>query len=524
MGEKVGDGVRNSAILDLVPAGMAELFLTRSDLRTFEARIGFIKEQLNHERGIFVAGKESGTKTAAARKSEPAPMDLNSLVQQFQEWNWTPFEQAKEEETQSSDPKEEVNQFLCAMRRFAQKGKGDKGGGKGGGGGHAEVEKFDGNCNYCGKYGHRLNQCRQKDADMKEKGGGKGKSGGKGKKGGWKGKGLNYFGEEEDFGEEEGNEETPFPWMLASLTCRPCGAKAVATIVNRQEGGGNRFAALAQEDLDGEEELSTNEEVLDDTMQCFEVQHMSVHERVAPGAEETQAPGSQSVFREGASTDPKCLTPLVDPTSRFPGDSHPAMGPGTSLEHPGQLHKLPGDPPGGSGESTGDHPAPSGKGPDGSPRRLLAGGVRRECCGECSGASQGTSGVPNGHLGTPQGCLKGPRGPPGGAQRPPGTPRVPPGTPQKVFTLNALQGEHTLGSSRDPPGTPADPPGTPWGPPWARPGALLGPYQDSSDTSGWRIPEPEISQTSPKDPLLAKEPSYDRLRAGEGAPQIQKEN
>ena len=29
---------------------------------------------------------------------------------------------------------------------------------------------FQGNCHYCGAYGHRINECRKKDADMKGKG------------------------------------------------------------------------------------------------------------------------------------------------------------------------------------------------------------------------------------------------------------------------------------------------------------------------------------------------------------------
>ena len=43
--------------------------------------------------------------------------------------------------------------------------KGGKGGKKGKGKG------FQGNCNYCGKYGHRLNVCWVKNQDMKAKGG-----------------------------------------------------------------------------------------------------------------------------------------------------------------------------------------------------------------------------------------------------------------------------------------------------------------------------------------------------------------
>ena len=56
---------------------------------------------------------------------------------------------------------------------------------KGGEGGKGEKGKgFQGNCNYCGKSGHRLNECWVKDQDMKAKGGSwSNKGGGKGPKG-----------------------------------------------------------------------------------------------------------------------------------------------------------------------------------------------------------------------------------------------------------------------------------------------------------------------------------------------------
>ena len=52
-----------------------------------------------------------------------------------------------------------------------------KGGGKGSKGGGGE---FEGNCNHCGKRGHRLRDCWEKDKEMQQKGKGKGKDGGKG--------------------------------------------------------------------------------------------------------------------------------------------------------------------------------------------------------------------------------------------------------------------------------------------------------------------------------------------------------
>ena len=47
-----------------------------------------------------------------------------------------------------------------------------KGAGKGGKPSGPKVGKggFQGNCHYCGTYGHRISECRKKDADMKGKG------------------------------------------------------------------------------------------------------------------------------------------------------------------------------------------------------------------------------------------------------------------------------------------------------------------------------------------------------------------
>ena len=59
------------------------------------------------------------------------------------------------------------------MGKGPGKGK-SKGKGKNGKGG------FQGTCHYCGVYGHRINECRKKDADMKGKGEGQDLSQGQG--------------------------------------------------------------------------------------------------------------------------------------------------------------------------------------------------------------------------------------------------------------------------------------------------------------------------------------------------------
>ena len=74
--------------------------------------------------------------------------------------------QREEEEAwtdNTSSTLDQIERELMALKA----NKGGKGG-KGGRGGKG----FQGNCNYCGKYGHRLNECWVKDQDMKAKGGG----------------------------------------------------------------------------------------------------------------------------------------------------------------------------------------------------------------------------------------------------------------------------------------------------------------------------------------------------------------
>ena len=85
MGHEVGDMIRNSALLDLVPKDMADLFLSRSDLRTYQARENHINEQLNYVRGKYVADREAGGK---AKTPAAVPMDLNSLMQMAAEQGW----------------------------------------------------------------------------------------------------------------------------------------------------------------------------------------------------------------------------------------------------------------------------------------------------------------------------------------------------------------------------------------------------------------------------------------------------
>ena len=257
-GEKISPMVKNSAFQDLVPSSMAEEFRTRTDLRTLEARIRYVKTELNYDRGCYVANREA----AGPQKGKgAAPMDLSALMQLMQAqsaWPLTPDSEKDKGEGENQGPQtpeEAFGQFLASFVKGKGKGKGgNKGWGKGFSQGQP-AEKFEGECFYCHKFGHRANACRKKEADikagiLKPKGGGKGKGG----------KGAYMLGEanqqqdsaehaeEQEQGEQGGSDDSPWSWMLASLQ-RKAQGKPVET--------SNPFAALEEEPTEGCDEDSS---------------------------------------------------------------------------------------------------------------------------------------------------------------------------------------------------------------------------------------------------------------------------
>ena len=96
--------------------------------------------------------------------------------------------------------------YIQALAKGKSKGKGkgspgkggSKGGGKGDGKSGGKGDVFDGNCNHCGKYGHRKNACRQLDLEMAEKG-----------------KGIREVGAEDE-AEEQDNQQSG-DWTLGTM-------------------------------------------------------------------------------------------------------------------------------------------------------------------------------------------------------------------------------------------------------------------------------------------------------------------
>ncbi len=172
---------------------------TGAELGTFAARLAWVKVQMEHSRGIAQAtayapggGRGKDASGDVNMYSVDDPPGLGNTAVEGMSW-------ALAEATQAGD------WSLAAQLSdtiFALKGsKGRKGFGKGKAGGKSGAApaaaaaagtkpEFQGYCNHCSNWGHRLSDCRKRDAELGKsggKGGPKGKASGKGGPTGGKG-------------------------------------------------------------------------------------------------------------------------------------------------------------------------------------------------------------------------------------------------------------------------------------------------------------------------------------------------
>ena len=141
----------------------------------------------------YALAKEYALKQARVlskkKGNKPLQLDLNEDEEE------TPKKKVQFEEEPPQEPESYTKDELLAWL-----GKGSSKGGKGGKGKEGKGSKgsFPGTCYHCGAYGHRVSECRKKDAEMKGKGKGQGfqqtpvwgnpnpfKGKGKGNKGAW---------------------------------------------------------------------------------------------------------------------------------------------------------------------------------------------------------------------------------------------------------------------------------------------------------------------------------------------------
>ncbi len=268
----IPDWMRNMALEKLLPTQLLATLVSRNELVEFPVRLAWVKTQMEHARGIAQAtsyGHGSG-------KDANGDVHMNSVEPEHSDGLAWALANAMEQQDWAQA--EMLQGAIYAVKGNGKGGtrkglgKGKPGPGaaqpaaKGGGAG-----QFQGNCNHCGIWGHRLAECRKRDQELGKKGGAKGDKGaGKGGKGGPKGgKGppadanpINEVagdaaGEDDDWADElagdDGADEWHFHDTIASVaewtpakavrrgarTWRPFGAGTPATHVK------NSFSTLS---------------------------------------------------------------------------------------------------------------------------------------------------------------------------------------------------------------------------------------------------------------------------------------
>ena len=220
--------MRSAALEKLLPAPLLATLIARPELATYSVRVDWVKTQMEHQRGLaqasayaLASGKDASGDVLMGSLEAP-PGFTRTLV--GDELLWA-LQAEKEHHELIGDwgHAESVQNAIYAMTKG--KGKGKKGGlGKGGPKGAKGAPKvFDGECNHCGAWGHRLADCRKLSAEL-AKGGGKGKKElGKGGKGP-----INELAAEDDWsgdglggGDDLADDEWNFHSLIASVSAAP---------------------------------------------------------------------------------------------------------------------------------------------------------------------------------------------------------------------------------------------------------------------------------------------------------------
>ena len=214
------DMLKSIALDKLVPEDMLKQIVGRPELATFDAKLRWVKAQMEYVKGTSRALQVQQT-PAQARGRTQGDVDMGNLQlgpeggakasaqsDAVPDVLFTHLNEACSEKAKAGDY-EGVSVLANILANLKGKGKGrgksggggpwspGKGGGFGGssyggsqgsgygggayGGGQGNSKgagkqsNFEGTCNFCGKYGHKKSQCRALDAEMQAKGKGKGK-------------------------------------------------------------------------------------------------------------------------------------------------------------------------------------------------------------------------------------------------------------------------------------------------------------------------------------------------------------
>ncbi len=178
------------ALDQLLPTQLADALTSRAstggELKEFPARLAWVKVQMEHSRGI-----EQATTYGGRGKDQSGDVNMYSVDDPpglggdaVENMAWCMAEAYQVGDWGLVDS---LQNSIYAMK--GSKGRKGFGKGKSGGKGAAppaaaakggSTHTFDGVCNHCHHYGHRLSECRKRDAELGKTGGkGKGKAGGK---------------------------------------------------------------------------------------------------------------------------------------------------------------------------------------------------------------------------------------------------------------------------------------------------------------------------------------------------------
>ena len=192
---KVPQSCKVFIVRNMVPKEMEKDLLKIHPTASYAKTKEYIMEQVNLKRHCHFEDRETGKDKD---KDKPVPMEVDALLAKFYELKTDAEGGAGVEKgvVENSEEQESTREKGTAMEEIEKELLALKGGWKGGKG-KGKGRKFDGYCDHCGGYGHRLNQCFIKDEEVRremEKGGGK-KGGGWGDwKGGAGGKGQGNWG------------------------------------------------------------------------------------------------------------------------------------------------------------------------------------------------------------------------------------------------------------------------------------------------------------------------------------------
>jgi len=181
------------SVKKIVPLELAkDITRLSSSLTDYKKVKAYVVEQVGERKEAWF-DQDKGSSKKDHGGVQPMEIDnLNTLINQLMQLKGE--EKVEEEEEGCKECGEDMSAILekAESTLLALRGNGEQGG-------WGQGNRFQGNCNHCGKPGHRMSECRIKDAEMKKyreengkggKGGyggqGFGKSGGKGgQKGGW---------------------------------------------------------------------------------------------------------------------------------------------------------------------------------------------------------------------------------------------------------------------------------------------------------------------------------------------------